>query len=166
MVVNLRGSEGRAPAAGFSGDWVNLTSTPPYKWQPSPPLRSQDRYHVLPAICCTPWGVVPGPFVLDWPTKSLISLWFFPDSFSSAQRPGIYKLRRPAGCSPTHTHHIYRPPGQNHIQTHPWISAPIPTHRLHRPVPHPSVCVLDFPTRTHGDSHIHFDTYFEFSSSR
>lgn len=61
---------------------------------------------------------------------------------------------------------IYRPPGQNHIQTHSWISAPIPTRRLHRPMPHPSVCVLDSPTRTHGDSHIHFYTHFEFSSSR
>lgn len=153
MVVNLRGSEGRAPAAGFSADWVNLTSIPRHKWQPTPPPRSQACYHVLPAICCTLWGVAPGPFVLVWSTKPLMSLWLFPDSFSSVQRLG---LRGTAQHIPTL---IYRPPGQNRIQTLPWISAPIPARRLHRPMPHPSQFVFLTLSPIHTQTHIYTSTH-------
>lgn len=54
---------------------------------------------------------------------------------------------------------IYRPPGQNRIQTLPWISAPIPACRLHRPMPHPSQFVFLTLSPIHTQTHIYTSTH-------
>lgn len=162
MVVNLRGSEGRAPAAGFSGDSVSLTSISPINGSLLLPRGA--------AISCRPSAAHCGVLLQDplfW--TGPLSHWCLCGSFWTLfLRSRGWASTSCVGLRGTVQHIptlISRPPGQNHIQTHPWVSTPIPTCRLHRPMPHPSQFVCLTLTHTHVDSHIHFYTYFEFPSS-
>lgn len=163
MVLNLRGSEGRVPAAGFSRNSVSLTSNFPHKWQPAPPRGATMSCLPSAAHC----GVLlQDPFVLDWSTKPLMSLWLFSTlSFGpeAGHLQGCVGLRGTVQHIPTL---ISRPPGQNHIQTHPgyWLPSQHvgytdPCHNLSQ-----FVCLTSHPyTRRLTYTLLH--TYFEFPSS-